>query len=119
MHTVNNKAQSNVNSPQVATGWRFCTCKDNWASYFKEKKPLNYVHFHSEIRFSYRCRNIKVVTTIYNIMRQSESSFSLMNIMKKGSFIITYDCLDLQPISVTWGEPWVKNLKPKGFLLWG
>lgn len=44
---MNKSVQSKSKSPQVAKGWRFITCRDNWVNYFKSRdntkfKTINY-----------------------------------------------------------------------------
>lgn len=40
--TVNNKGQSNLNNPQVATGWWPCTCRDKYVSCFEREHIKNW-----------------------------------------------------------------------------
>lgn len=74
--------QSNVNKPQVATGYRCCICRDNWANYSKKQiTKMNYTTIFSDRKVleSYRCSHISVIVAIDYVMQYFGSFFTLSN----------------------------------------
>lgn len=114
IRTLKSNDQSKMNSPQVATGWRNCSCNDNWVSLFSRNRNyktsskglLQNKHFIN--LNAYRIRYIWITASIYYVMYGLKCNFTLLKQQYKIFLWIFLQIfhLQIQNSPLSWPSVW-------------